>query len=895
MRGCSGYTESRKMAEEAPEPPQGEPQARRSPRTAGTAPNIADHEILRIIGTGAYGEVWLARSLTGAYRAVKVVWREDFEDERSFVREFEGILQYEPVARNNPGLVHVLHVGRQGGEHPCYYYVMELADDAYTGIHIEPKSYVPRSLRSDMQLYGHHAMPLDYVLEVGSQLAHALEGLHEEELAHRDVKPGNIIFVNSRAKLADAGLVAHNSKRSFVGTEGYIPPDGPGTPRADVYALAKVLYEMSTGKDRLDFPELPDELPEGASHRQWLAFNELICAAASPIIDKKSITTAAALAQKLDELRGYAHRKKKRHHPTAAPAGGSARYKNLLIFLLVGALLITVGLHFIPQDLSTRLQQALHVLWGAQQPGPPPAAPATPTTAPKAEGEQAPHLLITSTPSGASIYTQNGLYVGETPYGPVQISAGRQLSFVLRKAGYTDSYCNAIAPAHGLLKLGGQLTEFRPPRKGQVWHDAQGTTYTATGNTHTATTPITEQCFAEFLRSAEEGAQIRYERIPGTDTIRTTRSGVSAYTLWLTKRCVETGTIGQEHSLHATPEPGTEQHGMRAYRLSTQVVHKTPISIYTIPAGASVMLNGRPLGVTPMQAVRVPLAPYLLEIRHPGYSTVRKSGLSPRGLALNVTMSPNHSAVFGMEWINSLGQKMVPLTPTLMAAATEVRMRDYQLYCEQTGTTAPPAPTYAHNEHHPIVSITRTEAQRFAQWLTATERARGLIEDSDFYRLPTDAEWSTMAGLPPEEGATPYARNKRQAGFGEQRFTWGNTWPPARNSGNFADSSAQAHVQRNLYIEPYRDGYPFTAPVGSFTANMLGLHDLSGNVREWVSDDYAAPAELGMPQYGVTRGGDYTSHSPNQLNTAHRAPTPTEERHPTVGFRLMLERNPLPR
>ena len=50
-----------------------------------------------------------------------------------------------------------------------------------------------------------------------------------------------------------------------------------------------------------------------------------------------------------------------------------------------------------------------------------------------------------------------------------------------------------------------------------------------------------------------------------------------------------------------------------------------------------------------------------------------------------------------------------------------------------------------------------------------------------------------------------------------------------------------------------------------------------------------------MPQYGVTRGGDYTSHSPNQLNTAHRAPTPTEERHPTVGFRLMLERNPLPR
>ncbi|MFR4224360.1 MAG: hypothetical protein ACLT38_12635 [Akkermansia sp.] len=42
---------------------------------------------MRQIGSGAYGEVWLAKSLTGAWRAVKIVWREDFEDERSFNRE----------------------------------------------------------------------------------------------------------------------------------------------------------------------------------------------------------------------------------------------------------------------------------------------------------------------------------------------------------------------------------------------------------------------------------------------------------------------------------------------------------------------------------------------------------------------------------------------------------------------------------------------------------------------------------------------------------------------------------------------------------------------------------------------------------------------------------------
>ena len=79
-------------------------------RVVRPTPSIPDHKVVRQIGSGAYGEVWLAKALTGAWRAVKIVWREDFEDERTFNREFEGILQYEPIARNHPGLVHILHV-----------------------------------------------------------------------------------------------------------------------------------------------------------------------------------------------------------------------------------------------------------------------------------------------------------------------------------------------------------------------------------------------------------------------------------------------------------------------------------------------------------------------------------------------------------------------------------------------------------------------------------------------------------------------------------------------------------------------------------------------------------------------------------------------------------------
>ena len=83
-------------------------------------PLIPDHDVLRKIGGGAYGEVWLARGVTGAMRAVKIVYREDFSDERTFEREFEGILRFEPISRDHLGFVNILHVGRSN-DHTEFY------------------------------------------------------------------------------------------------------------------------------------------------------------------------------------------------------------------------------------------------------------------------------------------------------------------------------------------------------------------------------------------------------------------------------------------------------------------------------------------------------------------------------------------------------------------------------------------------------------------------------------------------------------------------------------------------------------------------------------------------------------------------------------------------------
>src|SRR5207244_13109661 len=87
----------------------------------------------------------------------------------------------------------------------------------------------------------------------------------------------SISFLDGIRQLADIGLVTGvDATRSYVGTEGFIPPEGPGTPQADLYSLGKVLYEISTGKDRQEFPDLPTALRASAERDELLELNEVL-------------------------------------------------------------------------------------------------------------------------------------------------------------------------------------------------------------------------------------------------------------------------------------------------------------------------------------------------------------------------------------------------------------------------------------------------------------------------------------------------------------------------------------------------------------------------------------------------------------------------------------------
>ena len=245
-----------------------------SPEGAAPQPVVADHQLVCRIGAGSGGEVWLARNAVGMYRAVKIIFRQAFEWQKPFEDEFQGLLKFEPLSRQHDGLVDVLQIGGNG-DAEYFYYVMELADDAQSGPNINPDFYQPRTLAHDLAT--RQRLPIGECIRLGAPIASALGFLHRHGLIHRDVKPANIIFVIGFPKLADPGLVTEMFKtRSRVGTAGYIAPEGPGTARADIYALGKVLYEISTGKDRNDYPELPADLGSPAAARDLIRFNKIV-------------------------------------------------------------------------------------------------------------------------------------------------------------------------------------------------------------------------------------------------------------------------------------------------------------------------------------------------------------------------------------------------------------------------------------------------------------------------------------------------------------------------------------------------------------------------------------------------------------------------------------------
>ena len=307
--------------------------------------HIPDYELVIEVARGSYGQVWLARSVSGAWRAVKIVQKSLFEDARPYQREFNGIRQYESVSRGHSGLIDVLHVGCNE-EKGYFYYVMELADDQVVAQSFGSADYSPRTLQSDLNTRG--SLPADECAYIGARLADALHYLHEKGLVHRDIKPSNIVFVNGSPKLADMGLITGAGfSSSTVGTLGFLPNEGSGDWRGDLYALGKVLYESSTGMDRNAFPDLPSHMRGASAGNSFVKLNQVFLRACSPD-EQDGYSGAAHLATELEQINA----------PSIFSGPFSWREKRLvamvatLVFLLLAsdAVLIYLGMKKNPPE-----------------------------------------------------------------------------------------------------------------------------------------------------------------------------------------------------------------------------------------------------------------------------------------------------------------------------------------------------------------------------------------------------------------------------------------------------------------------------------------------------------------------------------------------------------------
>ena len=225
-------------------------------------PLLPQYHREREIGRGEYGVVYLAKRL-GAYYALKVVRHPDNASSAdAYARELRGVRLVMGLPKID-GLVRI-HDLAQRPDDSEFAYVMDLADSEREEVGPFDDNYRPRTLASviDAEI----ALPLNECLDIGIRIASVLVALQRHHVIHRDIKPGNILFVRGKAVLADIGLAIDvRDASSIVGTPGYAPPERQGSPAGDVFGLGKTLYRISTGRQ-------PNEegLPPCTEAWKWL-------------------------------------------------------------------------------------------------------------------------------------------------------------------------------------------------------------------------------------------------------------------------------------------------------------------------------------------------------------------------------------------------------------------------------------------------------------------------------------------------------------------------------------------------------------------------------------------------------------------------------------------------
>lgn len=278
--------------------------------SAGTV--VDKYKLIRLIGEGGFGSVWLAYSeILANYCALKILHHSEGASSR---RELQAVQAYKKLAIGGvaSGLIPIEHVGLIEGR---LFYVMPLADGVGGRAPSHPE-WKPLTLAASLAQQANQPafFTSDEIAGWFSTICKGIQVLSDAGLVHRDIKPDNILFIQGMPVVSDVSLLTNDAAQGTrYGTPGFSAPswyvDSGG--KEDMYGIATTLFTALTGNspDRMgraafQWPPQGHGSLSQSEQREWRRLHRIILRATHEKAAERFVTFSAMAADLINEEDG---------------------------------------------------------------------------------------------------------------------------------------------------------------------------------------------------------------------------------------------------------------------------------------------------------------------------------------------------------------------------------------------------------------------------------------------------------------------------------------------------------------------------------------------------------------------------------------------------------------